>query len=404
MSSTIWIVTMALLIENSSGISFNQPKFSSCTVWNTNATKLANKSLIGHQPTGIFVNTQNNIYVSVLLNNHITLNRTNGTSVMHINSSCTGLFIDIINDLYCSSANEYKIFKLKHNSNTSISMVVAGTGCPGPVPNMLDHPHGIFVDENFNLFVADSHNNRIQLFQPGQLNAMTIVGFGAPVAIPLNRPTISKTTKQTIVSPTSACINSETSPAGRAPTIACQNNPPYEVGRNGCGKCLNLTKSLQQSVLVNVTPYIDLRSISFSVESWIKPTILVTDGFEHVIFGQCAKLRNRNCMRTSIGKRGAVSFLFRGDTLTDSRLIPIDVWSHVAYVYNLTGLTMSLYINGTLQVSNGNHGPYQGVANPLEIGNSAQYGSLYFSGCIDEISFYPFARTNFEIASTFARG
>jgi hypothetical protein len=183
-----------------------------------------------------------------------------------------------------------------------------------------------------------------------------------------------------------------------------QNNLTYGLSRNGCGECLNLTSTLQQSVLVNVTPYIDLRSISFSVEAWIKPTIIVRDGLEHVILGQCPALSLRQCMRTSIGSPGVMSFLFRSDNQAASQLVPIDVWSHVAYVYNLTALTMSLYFNGSLQVSTGSHGPYQGVPYLFQIGNVAAYGTLYFSGCIDEISFYPFARTATEIAATVALG
>jgi sugar lactone lactonase YvrE len=54
---------------------------------------------------------------------------------------------------------------------------------------MLDHPHGIFVDENLTLFVADTHNNRIQRFQSNQLNAVTVAGFGGLVCFTLNRPT-----------------------------------------------------------------------------------------------------------------------------------------------------------------------------------------------------------------------
>jgi sugar lactone lactonase YvrE len=54
---------------------------------------------------------------------------------------------------------------------------------------MLYNPQGIYVDINFNLYVADSRNNRIQLFQSGQLNATTIAGNGAPETIMLNNPT-----------------------------------------------------------------------------------------------------------------------------------------------------------------------------------------------------------------------
>ncbi|CAF1391947.1 unnamed protein product [Rotaria sp. Silwood1] len=75
------------------------------------------------------------------------------------------------------------------NNEQTVLMVVAGTGCPGPVPNTLDHPHGIFVDEQLNLYVADTDNNRIQLFSPGQTQAMTVAGFGAKSYFILNRPT-----------------------------------------------------------------------------------------------------------------------------------------------------------------------------------------------------------------------
>jgi DNA-binding beta-propeller fold protein YncE len=73
--------------------------------------------------------------------------------------------------------------------NITKTMSVAGIGCPGPVANMLDHPHGIFVDENFNLFVADTDNNRIQRFESNKMDAVTVAGFGAFVTFLLNKPT-----------------------------------------------------------------------------------------------------------------------------------------------------------------------------------------------------------------------
>jgi hypothetical protein len=201
------------------GISFNQPKFNSCTLWHTNAITFANETSIGQHSAGIFINIHNHIYVADRQNNRIlkwsngssifneiiikniinswslfvtdnedifvdngysngtvdkwTLNDTTSTSVMYVNSSCTGLFVDITNKLYCSSANKHRVFKIRLNTNMTMSMTVAGTGCPGPIANMLDHPHGIFVDENLNLFVADTDNNRIQRFELDQINATT---------------------------------------------------------------------------------------------------------------------------------------------------------------------------------------------------------------------------------------
>ncbi len=54
---------------------------------------------------------------------------------------------------------------------------------------MLYNPNGIFVDNNFNLYVADTGNHRIQFFQSGQLTATTVVGKGAPGTISLYNPT-----------------------------------------------------------------------------------------------------------------------------------------------------------------------------------------------------------------------
>ena len=44
---------------------------------------------------------------------------------------------------------------------------------------MLSDPRGLFVDNNFDLYVADAANNRIQLFRQGQQNAITVAGSGS---------------------------------------------------------------------------------------------------------------------------------------------------------------------------------------------------------------------------------
>ncbi|UJR10944.1 hypothetical protein I4U23_015129 [Adineta vaga] len=210
--------------EKPSGVSFNQPNFSSCVVWNKNAVTVANITFIGQHPTGIFVNTKNDLFVTnqqngrllIWYNGSSTINKTiltnatgsmsifveddddilvdngfsngrvdmwsyNGTLKTYttfINSSCTGLFVDVTSNLYCSLANQHRVFKQEYKMNSTI-VTVAGTGCPGPVQHMLDNPHGIFVDEHNNLFVADTYNNRIQLFSVGQRDVTTVAGFGA---------------------------------------------------------------------------------------------------------------------------------------------------------------------------------------------------------------------------------
>ncbi|CAF1215859.1 unnamed protein product [Adineta ricciae] len=236
---------------------------------------------------------------------------------------------------------------------------------------------------------------------------------------------ISMTTVQsTLPMTSSSCVNAEIFPTGRSPTMGwyfqndlndkfriyngtARNGPlSYSLGRNGCGKCVNLSYALQQSVVINQTPLIDLRSISYSIEAWIYPT-RIRDGIEHVIFGQCSSLATRSCMRTSISGNAILGTLFYSDTQIGSRILSNNTWFHIASVYNLTETRVSLYINGVLDTSGTSHGPTQAVPYRLEIGNVALYSpssNLSFNGCIDELWFYPFARTSDEIAATFALG
>ncbi|CAF4123396.1 unnamed protein product [Rotaria sordida] len=185
----------------------------------------AEENLVGQKPVGLFINDQDTVYHAnrengqILVwtnesstpttiiptnstniwslfvtndgdiysdngndNDHInkwTLNATQSEIVMNVHGWCTGLFVDKNYHLYCASMTNHRVLKMALNNGQTAPVVVAGTGCPGPVPNMLDHPHGIFVNDQFNLYVADTDNNRIQLFTPGEKNAKTIAGFGA---------------------------------------------------------------------------------------------------------------------------------------------------------------------------------------------------------------------------------
>ncbi len=132
------------------------------------------------QPWSLFVTTSGDIYVdNAGWNNQVskrTLNTNSSFDAMYIGAACYGLFVDINNTLYCSlhDLNQVVAKSLNNNSNTTI--IVAGTNQSGSTSNLLHYPEGIFVDINFDLYVADYKNNRIQLFHLGQLNATTVAG------------------------------------------------------------------------------------------------------------------------------------------------------------------------------------------------------------------------------------
>ncbi|UJR12459.1 hypothetical protein I4U23_016635 [Adineta vaga] len=256
------------------------------------------------------------------------------------------------------------------------------------------------------------------------ITMIVITGTRNPPGPTTTTTSTSTATSSTSQTTTTECINTEVTPSGRSATLgwlfanglndkfnvyngSSRNGPlSYGIGRNGCGKCLNLSRSLRQSVTISQTPLVDLRSISYSVEAWIQSS-RIGDGTEQVIFGQCSVLDTRQCVRTAITGTGNMVLNFRSDSHLSVRTLSNNTWTHVASVYNLTSTTISIYINGTFDSSSGSHGPILGVPYSLEIGNVALYepsANISFSGCIDEVWFYPFVRTAAEIAATFALG
>jgi hypothetical protein len=224
------------LILNIVGPSYNQLQFCASATWNTDAITFADSTIVGINPYGVFVDTNNTIYVADRSDNDVQIwlkgsttptssfsaglvnpfsifvtiigdiyvdngafngqvdkwssNTANSSVAMYVNDSCYGLFVDIYGNLYCSLRNLHIVVEKSFNDNASISTIIAGNdGNNGSASDMLNAPGGIFVNTQFNLYVADSGNNRIQFFRSGQLNATTLVGSGVPGTITLNYPT-----------------------------------------------------------------------------------------------------------------------------------------------------------------------------------------------------------------------
>ena len=211
--SLIWLVPVR---------SFNQPKFCSNASWNPNGTTVANNNTTGSYPYAMFVNTLSTLFVANSQNGRILFwpnasgnlptdifanlasprslfvtgdeeifadngspsNRverwtSNGTllsSPMSVSSQCHGLFIDSNNHLYCS---EHTTHQVSRNFLQSPRVIVAGTGCSGFNEYRLSYPWGIFVTLSFDLYVADSANDRVQLFRSGELQGTTVAGNGS---------------------------------------------------------------------------------------------------------------------------------------------------------------------------------------------------------------------------------
>ena len=204
------------------------------TSWSGSAITFANITTVGSQPYSLYVDINNTVYVAdranhrvqvwlegrttptrtisgwfsypfsifstnngdIYVDNGYTYNRVdrlmmNGTrnsSAMYVKDECFGLFVDVMNNLYCSMYYLHQVMMKSLNNNSTMWIIAAGTDCAGSTSNTLTYPRGIFVDTDLNLFVADCGNNRVQKFLSEQVNAITVAGSAAANTITLSCP------------------------------------------------------------------------------------------------------------------------------------------------------------------------------------------------------------------------
>ncbi|CAF4153927.1 unnamed protein product [Adineta steineri] len=233
--TAVQYLALLLTINQLMGISFNQPKFCPSTTWNPNAITFANASIAGACSNVIFINKTNGIYITENCNSQVqvwlegnmtpvrtmsfglnqpqglfvaddnavyidnaryngrverwALNSSSGTIIMNVTGPCYSLFVDINNTLYCSIGTQNMVVKVPLDGGGVVPTIAAGTGGAGSSYRKLNNPHGIFVDNNLTLYVADCNNNRIQSFAFNQTNGTTIAGTGASGTISLTCPT-----------------------------------------------------------------------------------------------------------------------------------------------------------------------------------------------------------------------
>lgn len=163
-------------------------------IWHSNATGNPTTTIPAglSNPLSVFVTSDEQIFVDNSATDgrvdRWTLNGTRLSSTFFRCSRCSGLFIDVNNHLYCSAQDRHQVLRQSLSDPTSVLTTVAGTGCSGSTNEMLNHPWGIFVTIDLDLYVADHRNDRVQLFQSGQRRGTTVAGSGSNGTIALNGP------------------------------------------------------------------------------------------------------------------------------------------------------------------------------------------------------------------------
>ena len=143
------------------------------------------------EPWGLFVTIEGSIYIGSDTTGQVErwISNRIHTVVMNASDSCAGLFVDLMNHLYCSLGNKHKIVKRSLDTDSDLLVQVAGTGSKGSASNMLNGPRGIFVTVKLDLYIADCLNHRIQFFRLEQSDGITVAGSAGASTVRLSYPT-----------------------------------------------------------------------------------------------------------------------------------------------------------------------------------------------------------------------
>ena len=108
--------------------SYNRPKFLCKCIWNSNAINFANSTTVGNYPLGIFVNTNNTIYVADRINSQIQIwfnDSVNPTRTISVSLSFPySFFVAINGDIYVDNGlSNGRVDKWTLNGTTSVPVM-----------------------------------------------------------------------------------------------------------------------------------------------------------------------------------------------------------------------------------------------------------------------------------------
>jgi hypothetical protein len=164
-------------------------------------------------------------------------------------------------------------------------------------------------------------------------------------------------------------------------------------------RSLSFTAAADTSVTVPDSPSLGITG-SITLSAWIKPTVDATIQQGIVEKWTAATGQSGYFLRLSSGECLTFCLLQAPGTVeitTTPRAIALNVWTHVAGVYDSDTQTLMIYVNGTQDPTTGTGpGPVDGPG-LLMIGNAQ--GSNQFTGLIDDVRVYSRALTAAEVAA-----
>jgi hypothetical protein len=161
------------------------------------------------------------------------------------------------------------------------------------------------------------------------------------------------------------------------------------------GQAILFQSALSQ--YVNIA-YINLYSISFTVEVWIYLYSLAPSG-DLDIFGECDVLNPPDRCLHYIVRNNLLYLAFFADDIQGTTSLTTYTWYHVAFVYDYSLNIKSIYLNGIIDgTSIASINAYLGVSGNVTIGSTAvNTATSYWNGLIDQLTINNRAKTSCEI-------
>jgi len=160
----------------------------------------------------------------------------------------------------------------------------------------------------------------------------------------------------------------------------------------GIGYALSLTGAGSYALISS--PFFNLSYTSFTIEAWIYLTSIASD---NIIFSQCCTGCQDQCIVVGV-QTGKIYMGMPLNNVYGTTILLVNTWYHVAYVYDYSTFTQSVYLQGILEGTKTSVDPYTGQTGSIMFGAvNLTVGS--YTGNVDAITLTTTAKTAASILS-----
>lgn len=180
--------------------------------------------------------------------------------------------------------------------------------------------------------------------------------------------------------------------------VSINNVSFFTPGITGYGSALCFNASQNQSVLIDSANNPNISWSSFTFQFWAYPfSFGATAWADRGMIGQCQNTTSNQCLHMTIrGNTARISF--QSNACQGTEAIILSNWYHLAYVYDYSLTSQTIYVNGLVYCIHLASPPLQiNRSIPLTIGFTAPSAPYFFDGLMDEVSLVGWARNASEI-------